>query len=154
VHYASGLEVSISPGDITIHGVPYPAIDVHFINSTGSIVYITGPRVRVVSNLLQVPKEADRDIAHGALYFAAFDDDPDQNSKDDASSVSKAEVREFTLQTNKRRHGAIALINTVPDDFYSYTAPLWRRLLRCPKYFRLEYTAMVGRKLKLISTIY
>lgn len=146
VHSVRGLEVSVSPGNVKIGSTDYPAIDVRFINSTGSIVYVTGPRVRINSKTLRVPKEADRDIAQGALYFAAFDDDTNPSGE--------ANVREFTLQTNRRRHGAIALIEVLPDDFYAHTAPRWRRILRRPKYFRLEYTAMVGRKLHSIATIY
>jgi hypothetical protein len=146
VHGVPGLEVSILPGNVNVRGVHFPAIDVQFINSTGSIVYITGPRVRINAKTLRVPKEADRDIGTGALYFAAFESDTDP--------VTQATVREFTLQTNKRRHGAITLADPPPDDLYTYKTPLWRRLLKHPKYFRLEYSAMVGRKARSIVTIF
>jgi hypothetical protein len=32
--------------------------------------------------------------------------------------------------------------------------PLWRRLLHVPKYFVIEYTAMVGEKKYIVKTIY
>jgi hypothetical protein len=45
------------------------------------------------------------------------------------------------------------ITKAMEPEFYQYNTPLWRRLLRQPKYFVLEYTVMVGEKKYRVSTI-
>ena len=141
----------MSPGNVKVKGSDYHAVDVHFINSTGSVVYITAPRVRVRSSALLVPKVADRDIAQAVPFTS-----PPLKTTPIQQAVYRIRLRHENLLCKQTgaAHGAIVVMKPMPDDFYTYTVPRWRRLLRRPKYFRLEYSAMVGRKLHSIATIY
>jgi hypothetical protein len=40
------------------------------------------------------------------------------------------------------------------EEFYAHRPSLWRRLLRWPKYFRLDYVVVIGDKKFLVSTMY
>jgi hypothetical protein len=142
VNNVAHLEVQFAPGHIQIHGKPHTAISIDFINHTGSVVYLTGARIKRCSSLFRVPIDAGRDIAEGS-YPLLF-------MEPSGSFVH----REKTLQTNEGAHSCIAASSDLPESFYTYSAPWWRRTLRLRKYFLLEYTAMVGTTRRSVRTLY
>jgi len=142
VNNIPSLEVRFTEGRITIHGKPFDAIDIELINNTNSVVYLSGARIRKCSPAFQVPVDADRDIAENS-YQACF---MDQNGH--------FVTRQTTLQTTERAKTCIAVLPKPDPTFFTYSAPWYRRLVRRPKYFILEYTAMVGTKRYAVSTLY
>jgi hypothetical protein len=142
VNNIAHLEVQFAPGQIQIHGKPHTAVSIDFINHTGSVVYLTGARIKRCSSLFRVPIDAGRDIAEGSYHLQFMDQS--------GSFVH----REKTLQTNEGGHSCIATLSDLPDSFYTYSAPRWRRMLRLRKYFLIEYTAMVGTTRRSVATLY
>ena len=144
VNSVSNLLVAFieKPGPIGINNIPYPAVDIWFENQTGSIVYITGPRIRNCSTRFPVPTTAVRDIGENVHPLSFL-------------SASDAIFRDHqaTLQTSGKAQSVMPVTTRMPQEFYQYNTPRWRRILRHRKYFILEYTAMVGEKKYRISTI-
>ena len=73
VNSVSNLVVAFieSPTSITVNGINYPAVPIVFENQTGSIVYITGPRIRNCSGRFPVPTTAVRDV-HSNVHPLSF----------------------------------------------------------------------------------
>jgi len=61
---------------------------------------------------------------------------------------------ELILHTNQSGVTGIAVSREMPDAFYSFRPGLWRKLFHRPKYFSIEYIAMVGEKKYSISGVY
>jgi hypothetical protein len=137
-----GLEVRFAPGSISIDSHPHDAVDIRFINHTGSVVYVTGARIRHSTSAFRVPLDASRDIAKNSHHLS-FN-----------NGSNRFELREQTIQTNTEAQTCIAAPGSMPDEFYRYTAPWYRRVIRSPKYFVLEYTAMVGTTRRAVATLY
>jgi hypothetical protein len=118
-------------------------VELEFANLTGSIVYLR--RVRLLENRknFPVPSAAARDISSGWR---------------DLSLRYKPETlyqhHECILQTNQRAMCCIAIERQLDQSFHNHRPGWIRRLFGCPKYYRLEYTAMVGEKKYSVSTIY
>ncbi len=144
-----GLELHFNPGTIHIgpdqtpaNNPQYPAVSIRFQNHTGSVVYISGPRIRNCSSLFPVTQAADRDIASDS-YHLKFSDGRGAFS-----------LREITLQTTHSAFSAMPSDLKLSQDFYSLRrSGLLRRIL-LRKYFILEYTAMVGSTRYLVATKY
>ncbi|MGQ0526267.1 MAG: hypothetical protein ACT4P8_21715 [Betaproteobacteria bacterium] len=136
------LEVVFTPGNITIGETPHSAIGIDIINHTGSVVYIRGARIKRCSSLFPVPSDAARDIAEDSYHLKFLQ--PNGGFVD----------REVTLQTNHTARTTIATTARLPQAFYSYKAPWYRRAFRLRKYFVLEYTAMVGTTRRAVVTLY
>ena len=62
--------------------------------------------------------------------------------------------QELILQTNESAVTGIAVNQETTGTFYSFRPRLWRKLFRRPKYFLIEYIAMVGEKKYSISGVY
>jgi hypothetical protein len=137
------LEVTILPGNIVIGGHPHVAVAIDFTNHTGSVVYITGTRIKECTSQFSVPTDASRDIAEGSYHLSFLD-----------AASGGFDHRELTLQTNESGRTAIAVTAPMPPGFYTYRAPRYRRFFRSPKYFILEYTAMVGASRHAVATVY
>jgi hypothetical protein len=136
VNNVSNLLVSFTPlPDGIVVGKRYPAVAIFFENQTGSIVYINGPRIKDCSTLVQIPTVAVRDIGEN-LHPLAF-----HNGK-----TGIYEDHQITLQTGSKTQTAIAVTTEMQESFYRYKPSFFRRIFRRPKYFILEYTAMVGEK--------
>lgn len=146
VNSVPGLEIVLSSGEVNIGPPgamqPYKAITVAFSNRTGAVVYLTSPRVTVCRKNLPVTPAADMDAATGAHIFAFVDEH------------GALQTHELTVQTNARVSGAIALSGDAPADFYAYLAPRWRRYFRWPKYFALEFRAVVGARTYNVKMIH
>lgn len=141
VNGVRGLEVHFVGGSITIDGNPHAAVDIRFMNHTGSVVYISGVRIRGCTKSFHVPTDAARDIAANSYHLKFMDDG------------NAFRLREITLQTNETRKTCMPA-SSLPAGFLNYSPPFWRRLFRCQKYLVLEYTAMVGNARHFVSTRY
>jgi hypothetical protein len=62
--------------------------------------------------------------------------------------------RELTLQINDAAHTAIAVSAPMPESFYTFRPTWFRRKIRSPTYFVIEFTAMVGTIRHRVATIY
>lgn len=136
------LEVSLVDGMLNINGNSYDAIWLKFSNQTGSIVYLSNLRLLKCTKLFKVPIAATRSFAESSyeLNFSVGSGNLDQ--------------RQIILNTNCKAETAIALDIKPGQDILSYQPPFFRKLFHYPKYFRLEYTAMVGTKRYIVSTNY
>jgi len=61
---------------------------------------------------------------------------------------------ELIIHTGMSAATSIAVDQEMPRAFYSFRPSLWRKLFRRPKYFSIEYVAMVAEKKYSISGIY
>jgi hypothetical protein len=142
VNSVLGLAVHFAPGGpVTIGLNPHPVVNVLFINYTGSVVYVTGMWVQPNLKTFNMPADAGRDAARGK-YLVAF------------LQGNELKARECTLQSNDKAVAAFALEQPMPEEFYKYRAPLWRRVLKRPKYFRFEYVVMIDTKRRLVAMIH
>jgi hypothetical protein len=147
VNNVPNLEISPSQGSQNI-GTPqaatqFPAVVLDFKNRTGSVVYISGMRIKPRPKTFQVPAAASRDIATGMHELKFLD-----------AAGTTFGLNEITLQTGETARTSIAVTTQLPPEFYSYNPPWYRRRVRCPKYFTLKYTAMVGDTRRVVSTVY
>jgi hypothetical protein len=118
----------------------HPALWLKFSNQTGSTVYLSNARLLKCTKLLNVARTSTRDLS--AAYELNF------------SLGENLDQRQIILQTNSQAETAIALDSNPSTEMLSFNPRLWRRILKCPKYFCLEYVAMVGKKRYNVSTIY
>jgi hypothetical protein len=137
-----GLEVRFAPGSISIDSQPHSAIDIQFINHTGSVTYVSGGRIRECTRAFSVPTAAARDIAANSYHLKFMGDD------------GAFSMREVTIQTGNVAKTCIAVSTPPTQEFFSYITPWHRRLFRRPKYFVLEYDAMVGTNRRRVATLY
>lgn len=137
-----GLEVHFTPGDITIGGRPYKAIDVRFTNHTGSVAYVSGVRIRRCTVAFPVPIEAARDVADNS-YHLKFQ-----------RSSGPFDRREITLQTNQSALSCMPTAAPMPEEFFTHVPSWFDRRLGRHRYFVLEYTAMVGTARHSVATHY
>lgn len=149
----ANLEVSLTAGTLNIwreessaDGVPkridniHPALWFRFSNQTGSTVYLSNARLLKCSKILNVAIASTRDLS--ASYELNF------------SVGANLNQRQIILHTNDKSDTAIALDSKPSIEMLSFKPRLWRRIFRCPKYFCLEYVAMVGKMRYNVSTIY
>jgi hypothetical protein len=147
VNHIPNLMVSCAKSVVNIGSTPQdfvsrPALDIIFFNNTGSVVYLNRPRLRNCSTLFPIPTDVTSDIAENAYSLAFINP---QGSYAD---------RQVTVQTGNQARTGIALNSEMPDSFSRYRVSRLRRLTRRPRYFVLEYTAMVGEKRYSVATIY
>jgi hypothetical protein len=142
INSVAGLEVHFSAGNITIASKPYSAVEVQFTNHTGSVVYISGVRIRSCTRNFPVPVEAARDIAQGSYHLKFIEDS------------GQFVLREITLQTNTSARTCMPASPGLSNGFYTHSPSWIARLFRRQNYFVLEYTAMVGTARHAIATIY
>ncbi len=142
VNNVVNLEVRLFPGTIQINGTSHSAVGMEFINHSGSVVYLAGVRLRPNQKTFPVPIDASRDIAEGTHHMSFMD------------GSGEYVDREVTLQTNEKRQSCMAISSTMPEAFYTFKAPWYRRVIRKPKYFLLEYTVMVGVSRHSVATVY
>jgi hypothetical protein len=144
VNSISKLLVAFMPtDDITMGGASFPAVAILFENQTGSVVYVTGPRIRNCSRRFPIPTQAVRDIGHNWHPLSFWN-----------TTANLFQDHQTTLQTSGKAQTTIAVMDGMPESFYRHETCRLRRLFRMPKYFIIEYTAMVGEKKYSVSTIY
>jgi hypothetical protein len=137
------LEVLPQKADITINGQAFPAVHLVFTNRTGRVVYLSRTRLRERQKNFPIPVAAGRDISGGwrELKFA----------KNNTGSFIHDEC---ILQTGDRLTTTVPVSRPMDQAFYSYRPSWLSRCLRWQKYFRLQYTAMVGEKKYSVQTVY
>src|SRR5262249_52367533 len=128
------LEVQPQGGEIGMDGQSYQAIYLIFTNRTGSVVYLSRARLRGRTKRFPIPAAAVRDLS-GGWHELKF-----------GTSTGDLKDQECILQTNGRVATGIAVGQQMNQAFYSHQPGLLRRYFRRPKYFLLQYTAMVGDK--------
>jgi len=144
VNNIPNLQISLSKGVTSSQGERKENfIWINFLNNTGSIIYLTNIRILKCSKLFQVDPKASRDISESSheLKFP--------NKKDNILTE-----RQIILQTNEESGGGLQLKETISDEMLTYKSSLWRRVLRRPKYFCLEYVVMIGNKRYKVNTVY
>jgi hypothetical protein len=145
-HTVHNLEVSFVDGQMQIMRnnvkCEYDAIWFKFSNQTGSTVYLSNTRLLKCSKLFKVSGASTRSFAD-ASYELNFSD-----------GKGNFNQRQIILNTNDKTETVIAIDNKPELGFFSYEPAVWRKLLHYPKYFRLNYVAMVGTKHYRVSTNY
>jgi hypothetical protein len=145
-HKTQGIphfEVLPHPSVLTMNGQEFPAVNLVFTNRTGRVVYVSRSRLRESPKNFPIPVEAGRDVSRGwrELKFA----------KDSTGNFTEDES---ILQTNNRLVTTIAVKQPMDEAFYSFRPGWLRRWFRRPKYFLLQYTAMVGETKYSVETVY
>ena len=135
------LEVSLEPGTLTVKDAEYPSLWLTFSNQTGSIVYLSNARLSKCTKHFNVAQVSTRDISEAA-YELNF------------SVGGNLNQRQIILNTTGHTFTAMAMDSSPSKEMLSFKPCLWRRIFKCPKYFCLEYLAMVGKKRYNVSTIY
>jgi hypothetical protein len=113
-----------------------------YANLTGSIVYIRLARLRERQDNFPIPPSAVRGIPGGwrELKFA------DQNNNFTRDQL--------VLDTGERTVTSIAVSRPLHNDFYNYRPGRLSMLFTRPKYFVIQYTAMVGEKKYSVASVY
>ncbi|MFZ0839602.1 MAG: hypothetical protein WAM77_19225 [Xanthobacteraceae bacterium] len=137
------LEVLLRGHVTTINGQQFDAVELVFTNRTGCVAYVSRARLRERKKHFPIPPAAVGDISNGwrELKFQKV------------GTLSLIED-ECILQTNDRRVTNIAVSQQMDQAFYDYRPKWVRRWLWWPKYFRLQYTAMIADKRYLVDTVY
>jgi hypothetical protein len=148
INNVPNLEIHISQGTVKIGSddataPEYAAVNIDFVNHTGSVVYITGLRIRPRLSTFNVSIAANRDIAEGTFELAFVD-----------PNTGKCVVRELTLHTNHQARTYGAVTENLPTAFYRLNSVWHRRWFRRPIYFVLEYVAVVGETRHYVATVY
>ena len=143
VNNVSKLLVAFTSVPAVTMSESFPAVAILFENQTGSVVYLNGPQIRNCSKRFTIPTEAVRDIGENAHPLSFLN-----------RTTGVFQDHQATLQTSDKAQTVIAVTNQMPESFYRYKTPFLRRVFRRPKYFIMEYTAMVGEKRYSVSTIY
>lgn len=137
------LEIFLEPTTIQINGQQYDAVDFTFTNRTGCVAYVYHARLREHPRRFLVPSAAARDISGGwrELKFR--------------TPSSEAYIhQEYVLQTNEKLITTIAISKPMDSNFYSHQPSWIRRRFHFPKYFLLQYTAMIAEKKYSVASVY
>jgi hypothetical protein len=146
VHSIPGLDVLFSPGQASMNQRLCDVLFIRFRNNTSSTVYITNAKIAYCAYSFPAHAAADRDAAYTS-YELKFGDSSGQFS-----------LRQITVQTGQDAVSFVPLSAPVMPDFLSH-APGFRRFLPTwfpfsRKFFRLEFSAMVGDKSYSVSMSY
>jgi len=138
------LEVSLFKGKTKIgENDESDALYLKFLNNTSSIIYLTNICILNCSKKFHVDPAAARDIAKSS-YELKF-----PNGKDGYLTE-----RQIILHTNAETSTSLSVKNSITDDMLSYKPNILRQVFRRPKYFCLQYIALVGNKRYRVSTTY
>jgi len=136
------FEVYPIPGQKTnIGGRPYDTVGFAFTNRTPSVVYVRRVRLRENQKNFPIPPAAVRSVS--GWREIKFENQNGQLVDD-----------ERILNTTDRALTSIAVSKPMGNEIHSYRPGWLRRLFRLPKYFMLEYTAMVGERKYSVATVY
>jgi len=148
--FIPGLKTTLYASRINIGGVqPVPSLGLKLTNSTNSKIFITNMRIRGNRKNLEINRSSTYDISTG-YYELLFMDLNAHN----AGNTYNYTLHEILLHTNQEIETAIGLERELNTEIFNYWASFLRRLLGFPKYFVIEYTALVGDRKYLVKTIY
>jgi hypothetical protein len=117
VNGVPGLEIHFTPGNITIGGQPFSAVDIQITNHTGSVVYVSGARVRNCTNAFPVPVDAARDIAENSYHLKFMNSNGQfidrevtlQTSASAKTCMPAADPMEYTAMVGTARYSVATL---------------------------------------------
>jgi hypothetical protein len=135
------FDVQPTQGQTAIGGQPYNAVNLTFTNLTGSIVYIRLARLREQRSNFPIPPAAIKSI--GGWRELKFLDENRNFTRD-----------QVILETGGRAVSSIAVSRPLGNDFDNHTPGWLRMLFRRPKYFVIQYTAMVSEKKYSVAETY
>lgn len=119
----------------------YEGARIEFCNKTGSVLYVTHARISKCTKNFSVHKHADTDIVQG---------DSELKFTDGEEYI----LREVILQTDDVARTCIALSHQFQKEESYRCSPIWRRVLRRPKYFILECVVLNGTRKQNLLVIY
>jgi hypothetical protein len=120
----------------------FDAVALTFRNLTGSVVFLSRARLREQYKNFSVPPQAVKDLS--GWREIKFKEKTSDQLRD----------LEVVLQTNESAETSIAVSQPLVHEFYSYRRSKMRWLFRKPKFFTLEFTAMVGQKRYVVEAVY
>jgi hypothetical protein len=135
-----GLEVFIEPAKGSIFGKESHSVRFRFTNKTGHDVYVR--RARISKPRLQLQRGTWSDVGGtgSELKFRTED-------------KQLFEARQIILRTDAQCETMIYTARKIPAEIGTYDASVWRRLFRSPKYFVLEYVAVVADRPLRVRTV-
>jgi hypothetical protein len=143
VHSIPNLVIRVTARDGDINGTPHAGINIAFDNQTGSVVYISNPRLLGVTRHFGVYQLAAHDISDFSYQLQFWN-----------TTTERFELRQIILQTNQHGDTWMPLAAQPDDALLAYRLPLWRRFLNWKRYFRLEFLTVVGEKRFRVSLPY
>jgi hypothetical protein len=141
VRHVAGLEVWREPGHGNICSESSPLLRFKFVNKTGRTVYLKNPSLRAITDRLSLHAKTAQDSATGSCELKF------------RSHTGFFDVRHCILQTDGECETAIYTADTPDSDLVHFRAPRWRRVLRWPKYFVLQYFAVLEDRTYRVKTI-
>lgn len=141
VRHVPGLEVWREPGHGTIHNEPCPLLLFKFVNKTGKTVYLKNPSLRDVTPRVSLHEKTAQDTATGSCELKF------------RSHTRHFDIRHCIVQTDDACETAIYTNQTPDSDLVHFKAPVWRRALNRPKYFALEYFAVLEDRTYRVNTV-
>lgn len=125
-----GLNIFLSPDHTNMGNTPCDALLFRFVNNTGSVVYITNLRLFAGSQPL-IHESADKDFSTNSYELKFL-------------NGNNFELRQATIHTDSCAITFIPLFQPAPEEMLKLRRSKWRNWFGFPKFFRLEYTALVG----------
>lgn len=125
-----GLSIFLSADHTAVRNTPCDALFFRFINNTGSVVYITNLRLFAGSKAI-IHEAADKDFSTSSYELKFL------NGND-------FELRQTTIHTDGCAITCIPLFQPAPEEMLNFRHSKWHNWFGFPKFFRLEYTALVG----------
>lgn len=134
--FLKGLDISIDPDMMAIGGIPHPAARFTFVNRTDQAIYLTNLDIMNCTDKFKIHHGSHKDIQRGAYELKFLSPPP----------TSLYELREGILNPNEVAVTCIALDAPLLPEVKAHKPKTWFNWLRSCKYFRLEYSAMIGTK--------
>ena len=119
-----GFRVIFEPTQIEIGRQRFDAVNVAFINLTGSAVYLRHAQLKEVPKRFPVPAIASRDMATGKRELVLA-----------LPNETAFTHYECILQTNARAWASIAVKQKLDDNFYNHNPSWIRRVFSLPTIF-------------------
>lgn len=129
---------------ITKNGIPRTLSTLEFLikNTSTSTISISNMRIRNNKKRLHIDLQSTNEAATGDYELLFFN-----------NSNKMYDIHNITLNPTTDTNTAIGLQKKADDKVLEFKAGFFRKLFRCPKYFTLQYTAMVGHKRYFVRTV-
>lgn len=137
---APGLNVFLSPDHTNMGNIQCDALVFRFVNNTGSVVYITNIRLFAGSQRI-IHASADKDFSTNSYELKFLNGE-------------NFELRQITIHTDNYGITFIPLSQHASKELLTFSHSKWRSLFGFPKFFRLEYTALVDDSRYRVSSVF
>jgi len=134
------LNIFLSAGQTNMCNSRCDALLFRFVNNTGSVVYITNLRLFAGSQPI-IHEAADKDFSTNSYELKFLNGDA-------------FELRQITIHTNGSGITFIPLSQQASKELLTFSCSKWRSWLGFPRFFRLEYTALVGDSKYNVSCVF